>query len=183
MSEGAKPAVRITRRQLVKLGAGGLVAAAGGLWLPQATLAAASGRGWAILNGNSLRGAGHMAVAVQGATGEYVFLSKDGFGEWLYSKITMRRLTEKAMLDFVRGAGYTDAKYYSVRNPDLPAASRTATEWMPRYSPAYNNCLDYTYLILRAYGVPNLPSPSNWSTTTPRAWFNALGAGWTYKKP
>lgn len=71
--------------------------------------------------------------------------------------------------------GYISLKYINLTHANPVAAYRVA-KWIGTQSYAVigRNCLDDTYDVLRAYGVPELPPPS--TDLLPDMWFNALAA-------
>lgn len=72
---------------------------------------------------------------------------------------------------------YSQYKCRTTPTSSVGAANSAATaNATAGYTGIGNNCLDATYRILNAYGVPNLPWPStHWY---PNNWYNALDSTW-----
>ena len=72
---------------------------------------------------------------------------------------------------------YSQYKCRTTPGSSVGAANRAAADNRSAgYTGIGNNCLDATYRVLAAYGVPDLP----WTQTNPypNNWFNALGGDW-----
>lgn len=69
--------------------------------------------------------------------------------------------------------GYNSLKYLDLPHGNPVAALRVA-KWIgtQRYDLVGRNCLDDTYDVLRAYGVPHVPPPSH--ALLPNVWFDAF---------
>ncbi|MFF5173658.1 RICIN domain-containing protein [Micromonospora sp. NPDC000089] len=78
----------------------------------------------------------------------------------------------------VPGHPYTTYRCRSTANSSVGAANTAVADTKSSgYAGVGNNCLDATYRVLSAYGVPGLP----WVQTNPypNNWFNALGSEWS----
>jgi hypothetical protein len=71
--------------------------------------------------------------------------------------------------------GYNSLKYLNLKKANPVSAYRVA-RWVATlpYAVIGRNCLDDVYDVLRAYGVPNLPAPSQ--DLLPDAWFDLMPA-------
>lgn len=70
---------------------------------------------------------------------------------------------------------YDEFKLIEVQQPN-PSYAWQVVQWVGHhwYSFAWHNCMDSTYDVLRAFGVPNLPPPVlHW---LPNGWFDSIQA-------
>ncbi|MCL5258790.1 MAG: hypothetical protein M1314_03500 [Firmicutes bacterium] len=88
----------------------------------------------------------------------------------------------------MRERGYDDLKYLDLLSGDVVKAYATV-KWIATqpYTLFGRNCMDDVYDVLRSYGVPNLPAPSqDW---LPNEWFVRFGgqiapvASYLWQKP
>lgn len=97
---------------------------------------------------------------------------KTGF----WSRVTTTPLAPFALGPLGSDSGYDSYKEFEVVRPEVAAAraAMTAVE-QSGYAVFGNNCMDATYAILQAFGLRNLPVPSEVENYAPAAWFQHLG--------
>ena len=85
-------------------------------------------------------------------------------------------------INLMRRRHYDEFKVIAVEHAQ-PALAKGVAQWVSRqpYEIIGRNCMDDTYDVLRAFGVPDLPPPaSHWE---PNYWFDAIVGTHFYIKP
>jgi hypothetical protein len=136
-----------------------------------------------FLNVEGAGNRGHIASFWELGDGRYRFASvngnnglplawPNGFDDQVFDSF-------EALMVYAKDLGYDYYRFTTLQNPDYAAASIEASkisgEW---YAAPGLNCLNDTYRILKALGVPDLPQPGDY--WMPTEWFQMLpGDRWS----
>ncbi|MCW3092250.1 MAG: hypothetical protein JWN83_1694 [Chitinophagaceae bacterium] len=160
------------------------------------TGARSSGYVYIFIKPENVAGLGHIGWGFQisdgnyfcGATENYAkgdirtYIVLAGYNNDFWSE----RDTKDMMFAKMKSLGYSRYKSLSVNNPTLLKAKLKAEYIkMNGFQGISNNCLDHTFQILEAYGIPWYNLPSRQIYLTPNKWFTEFyksinGGDWGY---